>query len=240
MEENVTGSLSIGQLAKHWECARSYVSKCKSKGCPMDSFEAADRWRAKNSSRGIGYRSKGRAASPPEPSDPADSFLRKNSEGDSSGSEGAGQVPPKGRGDPLPRKKTKQLTTLESSLEASIEVESEALRLVQEAQRGREDEALPLRIAAYNKAKEGRMMTEKAVRAFDLESRTLITFAEAAEMATRFMVPMVTRLRSIPRRAGMLANPVDDVHAEAVISREIEKAIEEGQKLYEKAVDNGA
>jgi hypothetical protein len=48
--------------------------------------------------------------------------------------------------------------------------------------------------------------------------------------------PLVTRLRSVPRRAGAIANPVDDMKKEMLIATEIETAIKEIQALYSTAV----
>ncbi len=229
MSEKVERKISIGQLAKHWGCSRANVSKNVAKGMPMDSFEAADAWRIANSTRGVGFRSKGKSEAVPQP-EAADSFLHKNEES---------EEPVEKSKPSAGRKKTKQLKTLHESLMASSEVESEALRLVQEAQRARKDDSLPLRIAAYNKAKEGRMQSEKLVRAYELETKTLITWDQATEMASRFLIPTLTRLRSLSKRAGPLANAADPEWAEQVIAREVENAIAEVQKLYAQSTEAG-
>jgi hypothetical protein len=203
-------------MAAHWGCSRANVSKNVAKGMPMDSLAAADAWRLQNSVRGVGYRSKKKAAAPPKQAE----SLRKDEEGEPESAAG--------------RHKPKLLKTLAASLAASIEVETEALNLVQLGQKSADDASLPLRIAAYNKAKEGRMQSEKLVRAWDLETKTLITFEDAKEMCSRFLGPTIIRLRSISKRAGGMANPADPVYAESVIAREIEGAIKEAQSLYAK------
>jgi len=43
---------------------------------------------------------------------------------------------------------------------------------------------------------------------------------------------LLTRLRSIPKRAAVKVNPHDDVHAEQIISAEIEDAIREARDAF--------
>ncbi|MDB6154465.1 MAG: hypothetical protein JWL90_2918 [Chthoniobacteraceae bacterium] len=212
MKQNKSRGISVTELANAWGCSRSNVSRYIAKGMPMTSQRDADAWRLANASRGIGYRTK------KEPEFRAEIIDSENEDktmaelaAERHGETKNPNAEPHRKWDQprAIRKPAKSLRSLDASLSASIQVEGEALRLVQEAQLRKDDQCLPLRIAAYNKAKEGRMQSKRLVRAFELESRTLITWEDAVEMASRFVVPLITRLRSIARRAAGMIHPAD-------------------------------
>ena len=62
--------------------------------------------------------------------------------------------------------------------------------------------------------------------------QVLITMDFAKQLIRKAWVPLLTRLRSIPKRAAVKVNPHDDVHAAQVISDEIEDAIKEAQSAF--------
>ena len=128
---------------------------------------------------------------------------------------------------------SQDLSLLESSRQAAIRVEEEAYRLVKQAQAARLDEVIALRIAAFSKAQAGRMASETAVLDLKEREKLLVPMEEAKDFFKRILLPLLTRLRSLPRRAARLVSPTDAVHAEEVLTREIEDAIAENQEALE-------
>jgi hypothetical protein len=93
-------------------------------------------------------------------------------------------------------------------------------------------EKLLTALNVYNKAQANRMETEKRVLEYLQIRKELISIDEAIAEAGKGWAPILARLRSVPKRIAMEANPADDAHAEVVISRGIEEAIAEGQASY--------
>ena len=193
-----TSKISAAEVARAWGTSRAYVSKCVKRGCPLDSQEAANAWRVENSRYGVGYRSRG-------------------------ANEAADEHPPK-----TPRvRRSGRVSTIEQSLEGAIRVEAEALRLVTEAQRDGYDNLISVRIAAYNKARDGRMEAEKAVLEYKEREKILVPWDAVVERVRKLLVPLLVRFRTVGRRAGPQANPLDSLHAELVVNGEVEAAIAE-------------
>jgi len=220
------GKLRPADIARHWECSRAYVSSRIKLGCPTDSLEAADAWRLKNSKYGVGYRSKGASLRkdtpeqdvlPPSNSSPSEDVA-------------AAELP---ETKDLQVSDSGDLSLLESSRQAAIHVEEEAYRLVTQAQALKEDDIIAVRIAAFSKAQSGRMACETAVLDLKEREKSLVPMEEAKDFFKRIMQPLLTRLRSLPRRAARLVSPSDAVHAEEVLTREIEDAIAENQEGLE-------
>jgi len=198
----------LADIAADWGCSVPYVSKMKSRGCPVDSLESARRWRAEHSGgRGAGYRSKRKEEAAVNGEIPGIPAVPRPHLGSS----------PQG----------KNLKSLQSSLKGAISVEQSAMRLVDDAMANKRDELLSVRIAAYNKARDGRYDSEKVVQEILQKNRTLIPLDEAKRMVGKVLGTIFSRLRAVPRRAAPKANPVDDVLAEEVIRIEIEAAIAE-------------
>jgi hypothetical protein len=112
-------------------------------------------------------------------------------------------------------------------LQAAIEVETEAFRLVRDAQKAQLDNLLAIRIAAYNKARDGRMEAETKVLDQKEREKILVPTDQALELIKKVLVPLITRFRSLSRRAGPKANPGSPLHAERVLEAEVEEAIAE-------------
>ncbi|MGB8168116.1 MAG: hypothetical protein WCF18_11535 [Chthoniobacteraceae bacterium] len=218
--------VKAAQIARDWGCTRAYASKKIKQGCPTDSLEAARAWRVKHAVRGIGFRSKG---SKPKAETAASAPVTPTVEGtgDQVAAESKG-----GRGNAPGPARSKELVTIEDSLAAAIEVEQEAHRLVVEAMSARNDEILAIRIAAYSKALDGRLSAEEKVHKLKERQGVLIEMDFAKQLIRKAWMPLLTRLRSIPKRAAVKVNPHDDVHAEQVLSAEIEDAIEEARNVY--------
>ena len=208
------------ELAKHWGTARAYAYKCVEKGCPLDSFEAADKWRRTQSQRGSGTRTKKNGDSPAPaaavPTQPAPAA-----------------PPPPADSPPVRKSPSGRLDSLQDARLASIEVQSEAYRLVLESinsQAGSpEQDFLGIRIAAYNKAAEGRMTLEERVLEYELKAERLIPPEKAMQLISRALLPLVSRLWNIGKIAASKANPSDPVLAEAVFSQLIRQAVKDTQ-----------
>jgi hypothetical protein len=199
--------VTLAEIAADWNTSVAYVSRMKNeKGCPVDSLEAARSWRQENARGGVGFRSKKKS-------------------------------PEKVSGDVMrATPKRKSLKLMEASLKASIEVEEQAKWLVDSAIANDEVERLPLLIQAYNKAKEGRMASEKMVLEIREKARLLIPFDVAREMFGKGWGALLARLRGLPAIIAPKVNPADDVTAAEIIRQDIERAIADGQKVYEQSM----
>ncbi len=214
--------VTLAQIAADWGTSVAYVSRMKNeKGCPVDSIEAARAWREEQARGGVGFRSKKK--SPPAGEADGDGGLAEEEE--------AEDAPPR-RG--LLRRRS--LRQMEASLRASIEIEEEAKYLVDRAIAGEQVSKLPLLIQAYNKAKEGRLQSEKMVLEIKQKARVLVPFDEARELFNKGWGTLMARLRGVSTTAAPKVCPQDDVTAEKIIRAEIEKAIADGQKVYEQVM----
>ena len=198
----------VAEIATAWGTSRAYVYKLAKQGCPMHSVDEANSWRSAHAKLGVGYRSHGP------------------------------KLPPLG-GDALrPQSYDKtvrkvKVGTLEQSLKVAIEIEQMAAESVKNCD---EAEKMTTAINVYNKAQNNRMEAEKRVLELKQTEKTLITVDEARQIIGRAWAPLLARIRSIPRRAALKANPSDDALAEEVFREEIEIAIAEGQSSYVAAV----
>jgi hypothetical protein len=125
---------------------------------------------------------------------------------------------------------------MEQSLAASIEIEEQAKYLVEAAIAADSVEKLPLLLQTYNKAKEGRMASEKMVLEIQEKARVLVPLDEAREMFAKGWGALLARLRGLPTILAPKVNPQDDVTAAEIIRQDIERAIADGQKAYEQAL----
>lgn len=206
MEKEVSegGKVTLAQIAADWGTSVAYVSRMKNqKGCPVDSLESAREWRLSHARGGVGFRSK---------------KAETGEEGESA---------PRVR---LPKRRS--LKEMEASLKASIEIEEQAKYLVEAAIAADSVEKLPLLIQTYNKAKEGRMASERMVLEIKEKARVLIPFDEAREMFGKGWGALLARLRGLPAILAPKVNPADDVTAAEIIRQDIERAIADGQKVY--------
>jgi hypothetical protein len=210
MEKEVSesGKVTLAQIAADWGTSVAYVSRMKNqKGCPVDSLEAAREWRLSHARGGVGFRSK-RVETVEE-----------------------GEAAPRVR---LPKRRS--LTEMEASLKASIEIEEQAKYLVEAAIAADSVEKLPLLIQTYNRAKEGRMASEKMVLEIKEKARVLIPFDEAREMFGKGWGALLARLRGLPAILAPKVNPADDITAAEIIRQDIERAIADGQRVYEQVL----
>jgi hypothetical protein len=207
MEVSDNAKVTLAQIAADWGTSVAYVSRMKNqKGCPVDSLQAARDWRLSNSRGGVGFRSK----KPETVREEGDVRVR------------------------MPRRRS--LREMENSLRASIEIEEQAKYLVETAIAADAVEKLPLLIQTYNKAKEGRMASERMVLEIREKARVLIPFDEAREMFGKGWGALLARLRGLPAILAPKVNPADDVTAAEIIRQDIERAIADGQKVYEQVL----
>jgi hypothetical protein len=217
--------LTPTELGKAWGTSRAYASKCIKNGCPTHSIDAANQWRQAKARYGVGYRSKHKPMS--ATSAPSGSNFHKCGIGAANVEAGAKDIESDdGAG-------AGGLASLERSLRKAIAVENEAHRLVVEAQKARNDETIAIRIAAYTKAQKGRLDAEEQIVKLKEKIGLLIPVDKAEALIRRSFLPLLTRLRSLPKRAAFKANPADDVHAEAVLKQEIEEVISEWRGQYQ-------
>lgn len=212
--------LTPTQIAKVWGCSRAYASKCIGKGCPTDSIEKANAWRVENSKYGVGYRSKGGPARPLSP------------DASGAGTDDAERASQKKRDKDTSPTETRDLSSIESSLIAAIEVEQEAHRLVIEAQKERKDAILSVRIAAYSKAQGNRLEAEERVQKYLLAQRILVPFTEAKAEARKGYDAIIPQLRALSKNAGPLCNPENALRATKILEQQIEAIIAQAAKEY--------
>lgn len=208
--------LTPTEVSKDWGCSRAYASRCiTKKGCPTDTIEKANAWRTANSKYGVGYRSKGASGVTP-----------------------SAAAPPSSRSESREREKDtsptalRDLTSIESSLTAAIEVEQEAHRLVIEAQKARTDAILAVRIAAYTKAQANRLEAEERVQKYLTAQRILVPFIEAKAEARRGYDALIPQLRALSKNAGPLCNPENALRATQILDAQIEAIIAQAAKEY--------
>jgi hypothetical protein len=212
MEPSGESKVKLSDIAADWGCSVAYVSRMKNeKGCPVVSLDAAREWRLQNAARGgTGYRSKKKSPDPEiEGNDVAPSF---------------GPV------------RKKSLKNMDQSLKASIEIEENAKWLVDRAIALDEIERLPLLLQSYNKAKEGRLTSEKMVLEIKEKAKILVPWDDARSLFAKGWGTLLSRLRGLPSILGPKVNPADDVTAAELIRQDIERAIEDGQKVYEQVL----
>ena len=211
MEVSDNAKVTLAQIAADWGTSVAYVSRMKNqKGCPVDSLAAARDWRLSNSRGGVGFRSKRIEQAVGEQGEAVSARVR------------------------LPRRRS--LREMDNSLRASIEIEEQAKYLVETAIAADAVEKLPLLIQTYNKAKEGRMASERMVLEIREKARILIPFDEAREMFGKGWGALLARLRGLPAILAPKVNPADDVTAAEIIRQDIERAIADGQKVYEQVL----
>ncbi|NDG72814.1 MAG: hypothetical protein EBY32_16255 [Proteobacteria bacterium] len=215
----------VAQIAQEWGTTRAYVYKLAKKGCPTDSIEAATEWRSANAKLGVGYRSSGGLR-------PDAEFSEEKNPESGIGAGVAKQTTNWGAGSY--RKTRINVKTIEKSLLQAIRMETIAAEVVEAAQANPERMLTAMNV--YNKAQANRMETEKRVLEYQQARRELITSDEAKAMMAKGWMPILARLRSVPTRAAMKANPFDDALAKMVIEDEIEAAIAEGQASYAEVV----
>lgn len=212
--------LTPTQIAADWETSRAYTSKCIKNGCPTDSLESARKWRVENSKYGVGYRSKNAPSSPApaesEAASPTGNPRKSASQSKSSGS-------------PI---HSRDLSTIEASLAAAIEVEQEAHRLVLSAQMEKKDSILSVRIAAYNKAQANRLQAQEAVQKYLTVQRVLVPMAEAKAEARRGYDVIVPQLRALSKNAGPLCNPDNPLRAANILAQQVEAIIAQAEREY--------
>ena len=209
--------LTAAAIAREWGTSRAYVSKCIAKGCPTNSLEAAAAWRAAKAVYGVGYRSKSAKALAPLPA-----ALASAVDAAAAAANSQSDAPP-----------LKDLSTVDQSLRAAIEVEQEAYRLAMEAHKLQNDALLAVRIQSYNKARDGRLDAERLVTEYLEKLGQLVSIDEAKAIIQRAWGPHLNRLRALAKRAALKVNPADDVRAEKVLVDEIEAVIAETRQAFE-------
>lgn len=215
----VEKKLTPTEIAKDWGCSRAYASKKIKAGCPTDSLESARAWRVEHSTYGVGYRSKGGAGVAASPTDPP-----------AGASSSQGKPPPRAK-DTSPTE-LRDLSRIDASLLAAIEVEQQAHRLVIEAQKARTDAILSVRIAAYSKAQANRLEAEERVQKHLLAQRILVPFTEAKAEARKGYDAIIPQLRALSKNAGPLCNPENPLRATQILERQIEAIIAQAAKEY--------
>lgn len=209
----------VPQIAEAWGTSRAYVYKLKKRGCPVHDVEAATKWREEHAARGVGYRSKNSADS----SAGEEASLRKDRE--------APNAPKRQIAGARPTERV--LASLYDSVEAAIEIESEAFRLVQLAQKQQQDSVIAIRIAAYTKAQQGRFEAEERYRKEMERQRILVPLEEAKKVGRRAYDIMIPLMRAMGKNLGPRVSPSDPLAGMKMIDAEIEAIIKAGRGEYE-------
>lgn len=212
--------LTPSEIGRDWGTSRAYASKCIGKGCPTDSLDAARRWRVEHSKYGVGYRSKGGAGEGGSPVAPVSSPTGNAPKEKERGGNGTS------------RTELRDLSSIEASLCAAIEVEQEAHRLVIEAQKAKTDTILSVRIAAYSKAQANRLEAEERVQKYLLAQNILVPFTVAKAEARKGYDAIIPQLRALSKNAGPLCNPENALRATRILEQQIEAIIAQAAKEY--------
>ena len=117
------------------------------------------------------------------------------------------------------------ISELERALQRAIGVENDAYDMIQDAKRlDNPDAVMGIRIAAYNKAMEGRAAMQDRVIKLQEKLKTLVTMDESRGLISRTVVSMTNGFRAMKSLAGRL-NPANAVETERILSEEIERVI---------------
>lgn len=219
---------AVEDIALAWGVSRQYIYKAAKQGCPVklepgenlrQLIKRSLQWRAENNKQGSRSSTKEDDSSTHEMEHVQETAEIDISDCDvKAGNELEGKI---------------DVSTIENSLKVAIDIEKKCAEEVQKL-KGRPG-ALMTAINVYNKAQANRMATEKSVMKLQQDRKHLITHDEAKQIVNRVWGPFISRLRSCPRNAAAVANPQNDIIAEAAFRKEIELAIAEGQKAYANA-----
>ena len=206
------------QIARSFGVSRAYITKLVRKGMPLDSFEAAKKFRQAHASK--------RATTSPV------QIAKHLEEEQDDGS-------PKTctRRDEYFRRKLAQEHRpserhLDDALCAAIQASNEAFRLLHEAMIEGRDSVISARVSVHNKALEARFKAESAYREELERRRMLIPLAEAMEIARRGYEVILQRLKALPQNVAQRCNPTDPDRAITVLESECTAILADAQKVY--------
>lgn len=211
-------------LADHFGLSKSYITKLKKQGCPVDTIAAFEIWRQER------QMASGTRTKPPDMGEiPAP---------------GAPPRPPSLEEEPddvyeaeSPSTAGVSVSGLLQVLENARRTEREAHRMVRHAQRYKLDSLLGQRLANHAKASEQCTRMERSIREERERRGELITGAQHKIQLNKLWIPLVTQMRKLPRVLAMKVNPSDDVFAEKLISEAVEEVIAEGRRSLETPPD---
>lgn len=140
----------------------------------------------------------------------------------------------KGSALPLP-----DLSTIEQSLAGAIEVEAEALGAVRAARARGDFAAVRELTAAHGLAQRNRREAEKTITELRVRRGQLMDSYQFESQLRRLWLPMVTLLRSLPRKLSAKDIPTDEPMRERVFDAEIESLIAEMRRSLHGEADPG-
>ena len=209
--------LNQRQIAKHWGVAKSYVARCVKKGCPLNTYGNADKWRAENT----------RQRTPPKKSENEPEKLvnqtggqqEPESEENSSQTRVVIQTPKTG---------DSMLDALNQTRDASYE----AGRLLFEAMRGGNTARISTLVSVHTKAVQALLDTEARYRE-ELERRkVLINRADAKAESKRGYDVILRRLKAHPQKVASQVVKLEPVTALVFLEREVADIIDEARRQY--------
>jgi hypothetical protein len=206
------------QIARSFGVSRAYIAKLVKKGMPLDSFEAAKKFREAHASK--------RATT--SPVQIAKQLQEEKDEG---------SPKPCTRRKEYFRRKLAQAhrpsdSSLDDALFAAIQASDEAFRLLGEAMIEGRDSVISARLSVHNKALETRFKAESAYREELERRRILIPLAEAMEMARRGYDVILSRLKALPQNVASRCNPVDPHRAMTVLEAESRGILADAHEVY--------
>ena len=122
--------------------------------------------------------------------------------------------------EPLP-----DLRTIEQSLAGAIEVEAEALGAVRAARARGDFAAVRELTASHGLAQRNRREAEKTITELKVRRGELLDKFQHEAQLRRLWYPMVTGLRTLPRKLAAREMPADESGRERLIDEEIEALI---------------
>jgi hypothetical protein len=206
------------EIAKSLGVSKVYVHKLVKKGMPLTSFDEAKLW--KNA-----HAAKRQTTSPVQLA----KLLAEEADDDS----------------PVSRERCKQSlrdkpngaklssqNSLDECLESALQATREASRLLAESMIEGRDNKIGIRLSVHSKALEAYFKAEAAYRESLERSRTLISLAEAQDMARKGYDIILSRLAALPQNLAARCNPSDPNRAMEALEDECTAIIAEAQRAY--------
>lgn len=216
------------ELAARWGCSSAYVSKLKAKGMPLESFEAADAWRAAHASEGIGHKSTPATVPPLPPSPPSSPDPLAEAERHLA-NHVATAPPVESFADADPRSAVQRAQTAERDIYDLLAAATKTARDEKSpaAERYAAAAALPGLIRTHGNAYANRLDAEARWEKHRRATGEVAPIAELMEIMEAALVPLTSQLRNLPRTVAASANPAAPQIAENALRAAIDPILEQ-------------
>lgn len=224
-------------IAKAWGCSRPYVSKCIKAGCPFDSVESANAWRAANSKEGMGHKSRHRKPITLQPSavvvvpvTEVQTPQAESADGIRSGDIEAMALRAR-ESEQQAYAALRDLQNLSRGIDETGKLSDADIAAQRQAALG----LVPGALRSYTQASKMRLDVEKKL-AIVLEERGKLVRVDAVwEQIQDVLLPVIDSVKQLPKLTAKRANPENPMRAEAAITEEVNIILRRMQTVIERA-----